>query len=267
MFHVDSTVIANGINYDLLHKENKSKKIKTITFVLRGNVLKGDFILLDILKYVVSHYKDLTINLLYNNKNISLPFIPENNQIVFCKKMGPFTRKEIASIMQNSDLYLDASLTEGFGLMALEAMAAGNVCIVSDSGGVHQYINDGVNGYIIKEVNNIDSYIDKLNYLLKNPNEYVKLKYEAEKTATEFDYDNIIDKYIEYFSSSFKKQGVVLSKEETSLYNEILDSRFKVSVSNPSKNLFYRACRKMPKGFRIKIKNAVEKLYQFTNER
>ena len=267
MFHVDSTVIVNGINYDLLHKVNKNKKIKTITFVLRGNVLKGDFILLDILKYVVSHYRDLTINLLYNNVNIVLPFIPNDRNITFEKQLGPFTRKELASIMQKSDLYLDASFTEGFGLMALEAMAAGNVCIVSDSGGVNQYIKDSENGYIIKEVNNIDAYIEKIDYLLKNSDVFIKIKKEAEKTANEFDYDNIIHDYIDYFSRDFEKKNVTLTDEEKKLYEDVLDNRFKVSVSNSSKNLLYKACKKVPKRFRIKIKNVVEKLYHFTNER
>lgn len=266
MFHVKSEVIANGINYDLLHFNNKNKKIETITIVLRGNVLKGDFILLDIYKYIAEKYNKLNINLLYNNENINFPLITNDKNDINMKK-GPFTRKEIAEIMQKSDLYLDASFTEGFGLMALEAMAAGNVCIVSDSGGVNQYIKDGENGYIIKEVNNIDSYIEKIDYLLNNSKEYEKIKEKASITASRFDYDNMIDKYIKYFSKDFEKKKLVLSKEEKELYEFILDTRFKVSVKSPSKNIVYKICRKVPKGLRLRIKRVVEKLYQFTNER
>ena len=267
MFNVESTVIANGINCDLLYKENANKKVKTITFVLRGNVLKGDFILLDILKYIVNNYKDLTINVLYNNKDIVLPFVNNNSSIKIHKKIGPFTRKDIANIMQKSDLYLDASLTEGFGLMSLEAMAAGNVCVVSDSGGVRQYIKDGVNGYLIKEVNNIDSYVEKVDKIINDSSLFLKLKAEAMKTAKEFDYDDIIDKYIKYFSGDFVKKDIKLDDSEKKLYDDILDNRFKVSTTNISKNMLYRICKKVPKGIRIKIKNGVEKLYHFTNER
>ena len=266
MFHVDSEVIPNGINYDLLHVSNSNKKIRTITIVLRGNVLKGDFILLDIYKYIAEKYSKLNINLLYNNEDIRFPFVDNNKNNINMKK-GPFTRKEIAEIMQKSDLYLDASFTEGFGLMALEAMAAGNVCIVSDSGGVNQYIKNGENGYIIKEVNNIDSYIEKIDYLLNNSKEYEKIKENASITASKFDYDSMISKYIEYFSKDFEKKNLVLSKEEEELYEFVLDTRFKVSVKSPSKNIIYKICRRVPKGFRLRIKGLVEKLYQFTNER
>ena len=267
MFHVDSQVIHNGINYDLLHKENTNEKIKTITFVLRGNVLKGDFILLDIFKYIVDRYDDLQINLLYNDTNIKLPFISCDKNIIFNKKVGPFTRKELASIMQESDLYLDASLTEGFGLMALEAMAAGNVSIVSDSGGIREYLDDGKNGFIIKEVNNINCYVEKIDHLLKNPKKYQEMKKQASAMAAKFDYDYIIDEYITYFSRNFSKLDIQLTEEESKLYNDVLDARFKVSVKSPSKNFVYRVCRKLPRGFRVAIKNTVEKLYQFTNAR
>lgn len=266
MFNVDSTVVQNGINYDLLYKKNDNKKIKVITLVLRNNVLKGDYILLDILKKICNQYKNLKINLLYNDDKIHFPF--NNNETIEINKIkGPFSRKEIASIFQGSDLYIDASFTEGFGLMALEAMAAGNVVIVSDSGGINEYVKDGVNGCIVKEVNDVNSYMNKIDLLLNNNDEYSKLKQNIDKTIEYFDYDNIIEKYIEYFNNSFDKNTVILNEEEEKLYNKILDTRFKISINNSSKSFLYKLCRKVPKSFRIKIKNFVEKIYRFTNER
>ncbi len=265
MFNAESTIIHNGINYDLLHKNNKSKKIKTITILLRNNALKGDFILLDLVKKLSLTHPKLNINLLYNNEYIEFPFFEDESNIN--KLLGPFTRKELAEIMQKSDLYIDASLTEGFGLMALEAMAAGNVAIASDSGGINEYLRDGENGIIIKEVNNINSYLEKIEYLINNPKEYEKLSKNAEKTAAEFDYDNIISKYIKYFSKPFQKKKIELTEEEKKLYNTILDVRFKVAVDNKPKNLLYKICKLMPKSLRLWIKKVVEKLYNFTNVR
>ena len=266
MFGVDSTVIPNGINYDLLCRDNDNKNISVITLVLRNNALKGDYILLDVLKKICNKYNNLKINVLYNDDKIIFPF-NNNDSIEINKIKGPFSRKEIASIVQGSDLYIDASLTEGFGLMALEAMTAGNVVVVSDSGGVREYIEDGVNGLVVSNVNDVESYMEKIDLLLNNNKEYSKLKQNMKKTIKEFDYDDVIDKYIEYFNADFEKKEIILNDEEVNLYNKILDTRFKISVNNKSKSLLYKICRRIPKSFRIKLKNFIEKIYRFTNER
>lgn len=265
MFQVDSTVIHNGVNYDLLHKKNNNTKIKTITILLRNNMLKGDFVLLDLLKQINNNYQNLEINLLYYNDQQEFPFMDNTTNIVH-KIKGPFTRKDIATFLQKSDLYIDASFTEGFGLMPLEAMCAGNVVVVSDSGGIHEYIEDGINGFIVSKVNDVHSYMEKIDLLLNDDKLYQKIKKTQENTLSDFDYDNIVEEYISYFTSDFKRKNKRLTKEEERLYKQVLDTRFKISTDNGTKNLIYKICKKMPKGFKKKIKQFSAKLYHFTNE-
>ena len=265
MFNVNATVIKNGINYDLLHANNDSKEVKVITLMLRNNVLKGDFILLDLAKKIASKYHNIKINILYSNKLLKPPFFDNKDNVTLLK--GPFTRKEIADIMQKSDLYVDASFTEGFGLMPLEAMAAGNVVVASDSGGINEYLKDEENGLIVKEVNNIDKYFEKIEKIINDKDYYSKLKRNAMETVSNFDYDKIINEYIDFFSKEVKKKDKKLSDDEKELYDKVLDAKFKVSTKSPSKNLAYRILRKTPKGLRVSVKKGVEKLYQFTNVR
>lgn len=266
MFKIESTVINNGINYDLLYKENINDKIKTITVLLRDNVLKGDYILLDLVKKISNKFNNLEINILYNNNNLNFPFF-NNDKIKVNKIKGPFNRKKLASIFQKSDLYIDASVTEGFGLVALEAMAAGNVVIVSDSGGINDYISDGKNGFIVKEINNADCYVEKIEKLLNDINLYKAIKKNMKQTISEYDYDDIVSKYINYFMKNYKKKNLKLTNEELMLYEKVLDNKFKVSINNRKKNILYMICKKTPKRFRILIKKNVEKLYKFINVR
>lgn len=263
-FRVDSFVISNGVNYDLLYKENNKKKVKVITLLLRNNVLKGDFILLDIFKRLVTNYKDIEINLLYSNDKIEFPFYEKSNVKVNLFK-GPFTRKEIANIFSNSDLYVDASFTEGFGLMPLEAMTSGNVVVVSDSGGVREYIEDGKNGFLVEEVNDVDAYMEKIDNLLTNDEVYQKIKKNTIDMIQKFDYDDVVKRYLEYFSKEFVKKENNFSLEEEKLYQKILDNRFKVS-NQASKNIIYKICKKIPKGLKLKLKKLIAKLYTFTND-
>lgn len=260
-FAVESEVIQNGINYDLLYKKNNNKKIKTITLFIRNNYLKGDFIALDIFKNIVNKYKDIEINLLYLNNKLQIPFYDKNIKVN--KFFGPFKREEINKILFNSDLYIDTSLTEGFGLVPLEAMASGNVVITSNSGGVTDYIKDNFNGFIINDVLNVNSYMEKIDLLINDEIIYNKIKNNINVNI--FDYNKVVDKYYDYFKREIYYQKKELKIEEKKLYLSILDKRFKVS-NNKNKNFVYKICKKLPKGFKSKIKKIIAKLYKITND-
>lgn len=265
-FNLESSKVANGINYDLIHKKNEKESPKSITFILRNNTLKGDFIALDIIKNIINKFNNLEINVMYSNKNLIFPY--SNNESIKINKMyGNFSRSEIAQILQKTDIYFDTSLTEGFGLIALESMAAGAIPIVSNSGGINEYLKDGKNGFVVDSMTDADMYIEKLSILLNDKKVYKSIKKECEKTSQKFDYDKVIDKYIKYFKKDFKKREINLTKEEEEIYNYTLETKFKIPVNSKTKGLVYKALRKTPKKLRIAIKKLVEKLYKFTNER
>lgn len=50
-------------------------------------------------------------------------------------------------LLHHADLCVFPSLYEPFGLVALEAMASGTPLIVSDTGGLSDIVDHGVNGY------------------------------------------------------------------------------------------------------------------------
>ena len=266
MFKIKSEVIPNGINYDLLYKKNTKKKISTVTFVLRNNYLKGDYILYDLIKKMSYMDEKITINILNNNKDAQPPFY-NSHKVVINEYKGIFTRKELAKFFQESDLYVDASVTEGFGLVALEAMACGNVVIASNSGGISQYLKNEENGIIIDEVNNVDCYYAAICDLIKNEDKYLKLKNNLGNTVREFDYDIVLNNYMKFFDKKKKKREVIFTPDEKQLYEKILDMKFKVSTNNKKKDLLYKICKKVPKSIRVIIKRIIEKLYYFTNVR
>lgn len=57
--------------------------------------------------------------------------------------------KEMAELLHNCDIYVSTALSDGTPVSVLEAMACGKACIVTDVGGVSEWIEDGVNGCLL----------------------------------------------------------------------------------------------------------------------
>lgn len=267
LFNIESTAILNGIDYDLLHckKEYNVKKIKVITIFLRGIVLKGDFILLDVLKRIINDLENIEINVICSGTEVFLPF-NDNKSIKINKIIGPLNRSEVSNIMQGTDIYIDASLTEGFGLMALEGMAKGVVPVTSNSGGNGDYIIDGKNGFIIKEVNNASKYFDKIKLLIEDFDKYKQMSEEALKTAKAFDYDKTVEQYIKFYSKEFKRKNYILNEEEQQIYNKTMNIYFRNINNKFRKKLKKVANKVIPKKTRIFLRKIVGKVNEFLND-
>ncbi|MBS2024843.1 MAG: glycosyltransferase [Deltaproteobacteria bacterium] len=129
---------------------------------LRGARDKGRAVLLDVLDRL-SEVPGLSLTLLLGGQEeVPLPWAHRADTRVL---RTPLHRAEIAAALAACDIYVDASLHEGFGLMPLEAMAAGAAVVASDSGGVREYLRDGETGVLVGAVNHAGPYVDAVTRL------------------------------------------------------------------------------------------------------
>lgn len=217
VFNYDSTVISNGINIDLIKHENIKEEPTNITFVMRGNIMKGDYLIPDIITELDKHTKGLNINLVYMDEYIETPRI-KNNKIN--KILGPISRMDMIKILQETDVYVDTSTNEGFGLIGLESMIAGAVPVMSDSFGIREYLKDNVNGLLVYEVNNSEKYVSKVLELIEKPSIWKEMKIEASKLSKDFDYDDRVVEFIKFFSKDRKYKRKYYDKEEALTIDE-----------------------------------------------
>lgn len=267
-FGKEATVIPNSINTDLLHNINKMKTDKKqITLLFRNNFPKGDFILYEILKKLTLKNYNIEINVIHmadamfpinNNENIKINFYK-----------GPLNRKEISNILFKTDIFIDASIMEGFGLTPLEAMAAGAVPVLSQSFGINEYAIDEENSFMIKEVNNADKYIEKVEFLLENEKILNEMSKKAREKSLEFDIDKNVHKYIEYFRN-VKKQEIKLSEVDAKAsekWNVSQEQLFEGKEAIVKKRTFMRRVyikflSFFPKSLKTKIKGFLQRLIQ-----
>ncbi len=101
---------------------------------------------------------------------------------------------EVRKILCLSDLFLLPSETESFGLAALEAMAARNPVISSNTGGLPEVNLQGKTGFLC-DVGDTDTMAEKAIYLLEDEDRLNEFKDNAYAYSQKFSIDNILPKY------------------------------------------------------------------------
>jgi len=116
-----------------------------------------------------------------------------NTQILLsvCKSKIP----EILS-QHYGDIYINASQYEGFCLSMVEAMSQGLIPIVFAFGVVPEIIRDGENGFIVKDLIEMQNRIDEI---LHDAPRRKRMADQAVQTATQFHPSKIIGQYIKMY--------------------------------------------------------------------
>ncbi|MSQ47931.1 MAG: glycosyltransferase [Deltaproteobacteria bacterium] len=89
-----------------------------------------------------------------------IPFVHRNVGVVA-------DRNRLAELYAQADIFLDGSTFQGFGRPALEAMACGAACVLTNVGGVSEYARDGENCLLLPP-RQPDRFADAILMLLRN---------------------------------------------------------------------------------------------------
>ncbi len=108
-------------------------------------------------------------------------------------------QEEVYCMLSVGDIFLMPSLTESFGLAALEAMSCGLPCITSNAGGLPELNIHGETGFTAS-VGNVEEMSDYTLKILKNPVLRERLSAQARNQAIQrFHSDEIIPQYINLY--------------------------------------------------------------------
>ena len=97
--------------------------------------------------------------------------------------------------MTNSSIFAFSSRYEGFGLVLLEAQAAGLPCVsFKCKEGPEEIIDDGVNGFLVEPLN-VDLFADKMRLLMQDESRRIEFSKNSTKDLNRFDRELIINKW------------------------------------------------------------------------
>ncbi|MGA1867626.1 MAG: glycosyltransferase [bacterium] len=139
--------------------------------------------------------------------------------LTHCIYKGKYCYNNINSIFDNFDILIIPSLwQETLGMIGLEAQAAGIPLISSDTGGMKDYINDGINGLLFP-TGNVEELVKCLTTIIEAPCQIEEMSKRAfvPKSIKE-DCEIMINKYKDFSSCQINKYNLSVNNN----YNKIV---------------------------------------------
>lgn len=106
--------------------------------------------------------------------------------------------KDVMPELTSSDILCLTSEYEGFGIVLIEAMLKGIPVIAFEYVGVHDIINDGLDGIIVP-FGDVDAYAEKLGMLMQSQEERSCLATNALCSVKKFEKETVMQKWEELF--------------------------------------------------------------------
>ena len=177
-----------GVNLSSFRSSNRTNTNQVLKILFAGTVgiRKGIPILLEAFAKIKTNVELHIIG----NLEESIKAIIKKNQNNNIKIRGPLPSTLMPEEFYNADIFCLPSIEEGFGMVILQAMAAGLPVIASDVTGGLEVIRDGEDGILVP-AGNSDKLAEGLEFLIANPDIRLRMGNAArEKTLQGWDWAN-----------------------------------------------------------------------------
>lgn len=124
-----------------------------------------------------------------------------SDRVLFLGKL-----ESVAEILACADLFILPSITESFGLVALEAMSCGVPVIATRVGGIPEVVPDGEAGYLAG-IGAVDEMAERSIEILKNKQKWLRMSGAARAAAERFSVDRVVPMYEQYYTRVTGKNG------------------------------------------------------------
>lgn len=211
-------VIPNAVNHEKFQVKVDSGRIKEkygihplaplILFIGRLVNQKGPDILVDAIPKILSKRRDAKF--IFIGKGGMRQHL-QNRVTEFrvewaTRFTGWLPFPALIELLNSADIVCIPSRNEPFGVVLLEAWAAGKPVIASDVGGLGENIENFVDG--IKVYRNPDSVAWGINFLLNNPDLMKQISENCKKKVEKFNWTNVAKQLVTTYKSALKDNNI-----------------------------------------------------------
>lgn len=199
--------VSNGIDDRFFFTVNSSEKREshTLAFHYRSEPGKGAMYAIEVVKKLKSRYNDLKVYVIgRENCPETLP--------TWCKYIQNASMQEVANINNMVSVFLCTSISEGFGLPGLEAMACGCALVTTAYLGAMEYAIHEKNS-LIAPVGDIDTLVDSVSRLFDNDVLRSNISKEASVTGKEHSLRNSARKFRNVIEKIYEKDKCKINED------------------------------------------------------
>ncbi len=190
----DVIIIPNGVD-EIFRYEDRTFDNKAILKILFyngfGNIFPRG------LEYIINALNEVYPKNLFELivlGNADATVAPKFN-LTSMKQLGS---DELAMLMRETDIFLKSNEFDSFSMMALEAMTAGMIVIVSTNVGVKEYIRNGINGFVYDK-NNQEELTKLINEILCLSYDLNSISQQATQIQNTLSWKNVCNMYSELY--------------------------------------------------------------------
>lgn len=187
-------VIPNGIDYEAYWDSSIEREDHRLVTIGRLNKRKAHEDVMQAFAKLRNEFPRLQLDIVGNGprrehlQSLAID-LGEEDSITF---HGFVSDSEKIQMLNRATVFLFASRQEGFGLVLLEAMAAGTPIVARDLPVYHDFFEDGIHGYLFSGEAPM-GMIEATRHLLTSPNECQQIGDAARRHASRYGWDTVAE--------------------------------------------------------------------------
>ncbi len=198
----DVQFLPNAIDYEKFHCDNDRQPSAKLRLVNVGSyqAKKNQSFLVAVAKILRERHIDFELNLLGDGEKFGevANLIKENHLEANVMQRGNV--ENVTEYLWQSDIYVHSAYYEPFGLVLVEAMAAGLPVVTLDGRGNRDLIVQGKNGYMLYE-QNAEQFADRILEIWNDKQKYCQMSAFAQEFARQYDIKPYVDRLLELYKS------------------------------------------------------------------
>ncbi len=195
---VEATVISPGVSANFYPEQDPvllaEKQHPAVLYFPRKQAYKGMDYFIEAVKHLVESGMRFELWLITKETEALNPF--EDMEIP-CLIMDGDTDQKLRRLYSSADVYVSSSITEGYNLPPLEAMACGTPVVMTDSGGSSDYARPDENAIVVRPRDS-RALARAIKRVLEDKELRTRLRQEGLKTAAMFSSENAARRFEEF---------------------------------------------------------------------